>query len=526
MTTTMTVPCYTFQHVRQASVAESLSLRAEATIHCLPDDLLLLIIGFVDVKDILALRKTSRRFYSMTKLRWVWHDAMKRHVIDKGLPVPAAGIDLKTFSAEHLEARAVHAARFHENWCSPQPKPRRSIEFHAAKCLPEETPEQHRPTVSQVLFLPGCNGEFLVTLVGRTITCWEVPLDGSGAYRVAEWVSSQKVDQIIVNEEAGSRAVLAYVTGDTSTDGVVDVCALGLDKFHGRFVLMTRLKGNRNNVLPLHAMRGEYVLFGDPLVAWFFRPPVEARSMGKLHGDVLVPDRPNKILAVKVIGRYVLVVREQSFQLDYAPVWNRVRTWHPKIRGACVHVDLPVSDAVVVARTTGGGGEGPCEWPAEPVTVLARCNDDGLDTIQQFDLLPLPAGAQRVDEPFRVPCVFPEVYTHVVVVPPSCGRLSAGPGGKGFWMQTRNVTTRHSTYPARCLMGFHVTSNDEPGDAKARVCEGNNLHLCSGNLYSRRCDMGEILWKKYSIVSTALEDTVGRIAIGDRTGRVEVLDFA
>ncbi|KAL6302334.1 hypothetical protein BKA93DRAFT_751237 [Sparassis latifolia] len=56
---------------------------------------------YVELKDILALRKTSKRFYSMTKLRWVWYDAMKRHVIAKSLPVPAADVDLRVCSAEH-----------------------------------------------------------------------------------------------------------------------------------------------------------------------------------------------------------------------------------------------------------------------------------------------------------------------------------------------------------------------------------------------------------------------------------------
>ena len=36
-----------------------LATRAAGTIHCLPDDVLLLIISFVDVRDILSLRKVS-----------------------------------------------------------------------------------------------------------------------------------------------------------------------------------------------------------------------------------------------------------------------------------------------------------------------------------------------------------------------------------------------------------------------------------------------------------------------------------
>lgn len=158
--------------------------------------------------------QASKRFYTITKLRWVWHDAMKRHVIDRGLPVPAADADLKAFSAEHLEARAVHAARFHDNWCSSKPKATRKIEFRADRPLLDDLNYQNGTSVSQIFFLPGRNGEFLVTAVGRVITCWEVPLDGSGAYRVAEWVSSKKIDQLVMNEDPRHPVVLAYVSGD------------------------------------------------------------------------------------------------------------------------------------------------------------------------------------------------------------------------------------------------------------------------------------------------------------------------
>lgn len=150
----------------------------------------------------------------MSKLRWVWSDAMKRHVIDKGLPVPAADVDIKAFSAEHLEARAVHAAKFHDNWCSPEPRPRRTLEFSADACLTDEAPAQHRSTINRLFFLPGRNGEFVVTVSSRVIACWEVPLDGSGAYRVAEWVSETKIEQVVVNEDPKSEGVLAYATAD------------------------------------------------------------------------------------------------------------------------------------------------------------------------------------------------------------------------------------------------------------------------------------------------------------------------
>lgn len=109
-------------------------------------------------------------------------------------------------------------------------------------------------------------------------------------------------------------------------------------------------------------------------------------------------------------------------------------------------------------------------------------------------------------------------------------------------MQTHNVTTRHAQYPARCLLGFDIcTPHQNPPSRTASkssrfevnllkekpssLQDANDLHICKGQLYARRCDMSEILRKKYSLVTADLEDSVGRIAVGDRCGKIEVLDY-
>lgn len=198
----------------------------------LPDDILLLIISQIAVVDILSLRKvgtphthcnnrmaqtaellkTSKRLCSVTKLRWVWSDAVKRHVIDKGLPVPKAVADLKTLSSKDLEIRVVHATRFHENWNSAAPKARQSVTFDAHRAS-DNLLEFEKPSVRQLFFLPGYNGELLVTLVGSTITCWDVPLDGSKAYIVAEWTHDRKIEQVVVNDEASKTGVVLALIG-------------------------------------------------------------------------------------------------------------------------------------------------------------------------------------------------------------------------------------------------------------------------------------------------------------------------
>ena len=53
----------------------------------------------------------------------------------------------------------------------------------------------------------------------------------------------------------------------------------------------------------------------------------------------------------------------------------------------------------------------------------------------------------------------------------------------------------------------------------------SDLHVCEEAVYSRRCDMSEIMWRKYMLTCADLEDTVGRLAVGDRAGKVIVMDY-
>ena len=148
----------------------------------------------------------------MSKLRWVWYDALRRHVIEKGLPVPAATVaDLKALTAGHLEARTVHALRVHSNWNSPHPRTRTSLDFNIAPYRADLLPEEQCTSVQHVSFLPGRNGQFLLTAVHCRLTAWEVPLGESEAYPVAEWVFDRRIEQVIVNDDPQAEVVVAVV---------------------------------------------------------------------------------------------------------------------------------------------------------------------------------------------------------------------------------------------------------------------------------------------------------------------------
>ncbi|TFY55727.1 hypothetical protein EVJ58_g8065 [Rhodofomes roseus] len=507
------------------------------TLQMLSDDILLLIISFVEVRDVLIMRQTSKRLFTLSKLRWVWHNAIKRHILDRGLPIPAGGTDLKMLSAEQLEARAVHAAKFHDNWCSANPTARHTLSFSADQYLPEETLESHKSTVSHIAFLPGCSGQFLVTVVGRIITCWEVPFDGSGAYRIADYVSPLQVEQLVINEDSEAEGTLAYLTGSPAQNDPAVVVALSLDKFHGQFLEISRLRSVRGMAYPLHTMHGSYVVLGNAPTIWYYQGPIEAVSLHSSHPLAQI----GEIRAVKIVNRYMVVVRENCMQFIYAPVWRGRRTAWSGQPQLLFQLSPTAIEAIIIHRNAGTEQEDMNDWPSTPVTVLLRCREDGIEMIVQFDLLPgsnkfAQSSAEEASLPSSLLPFARCRRVNAIPVPPSCRKLHASSSGKGFCIQTRHINSRQSSYPARCLLGFHVTARSVvapmssegtgKGEQPKATYLGNDVQYSEKPFYSRRCDMSEIIQRKYAIVSTAFEDTAGRIAIGDRHGQVEVLDFA
>jgi len=128
--------------------------------------------------------------------------------------VPAFIADLKSLSAKELEVRAIHASRFHRNWCSPHPRSKRNVDFPTREPITEDTSsltlsKDHPHPISQVLFPPGYNGELLITVEQKRIACWEIPFDGSEVFLVAErHLVDCVVDALVVNDDPHSEGIL------------------------------------------------------------------------------------------------------------------------------------------------------------------------------------------------------------------------------------------------------------------------------------------------------------------------------
>ena len=247
------------------------------------------------------------------------------------------------------------------------------------------------------------------------------------------------------------------------------------------------------------------------------------------------------MLTVRILGRYVLVAKQQEFQIFSIPEHSPEHGFNgPVDLLASLQWDSPAREIVIFARDELGRDASPSSsqsWPMETVTVLLRETNEGFNTLKQYDFLPNVNRRYIPGTKSILPCIIPTECTRVIPVAPSCCSLSVWPSGKGCWVQTDNVEAKHTEYFARCIMGFNVVSprqaqalQAEHGDKLARGPGphpgANVVHLCDGPLYARRCDMSHILHKRYALKSADLEDVIGRLAIGDKDGKIEVLDYA
>ena len=151
--------------------------------------------------------------HRLSKLRWVWSTATKRLIIERRLTIPALDLGFSSFSAKHFETRAVHAVKFHDNWHSERPAPKRKIKVQL-----RPKPGETCSTVKKVFFLPGKKGEVLVTVTQRAVACWEVPLSGSEGFLLAEIIVPGDIIDAVVNEDPKHEAQIAFTHSGTNPE--------------------------------------------------------------------------------------------------------------------------------------------------------------------------------------------------------------------------------------------------------------------------------------------------------------------
>ncbi|KAF8552642.1 hypothetical protein OG21DRAFT_1486025 [Imleria badia] len=155
------------------------------------DDILIQIFQTLSVHAVLSLRKTSRRYYLLSKLRCVWYARFCVEVLARNLPLPGPPHSLSLLSATELEQRTLRALYLERAW------PRLSANTLVSRYHHHGAGAR----VDQVVFIPG--GTELLTVQGDTVVHWLIvswPGFTQGLKHVGEWTPFEGVPCRIVKD--------------------------------------------------------------------------------------------------------------------------------------------------------------------------------------------------------------------------------------------------------------------------------------------------------------------------------------
>ncbi|KAG8221670.1 hypothetical protein J3R82DRAFT_1955 [Butyriboletus roseoflavus] len=421
----------------------------------LVDDILIQILQALSVHAVLSLRKTSRRYYLLTKLRCVWHARFCADVLARNLPLPGPACPLSLLSATELERRTLRALHLHHAW------PRLS-----ANVLVSKHHHGAGARVDQVVFIPG--GTELLTVQGDKVVHWLIvswPGFAQGLKHVGEWTPFEGVPCRVV-KDGNVPGVIAIGPRDS----------LGSHRFAK--VLSTSLKapfvmlcdyarvpgvvaGIWRHLLLLDTTR-ELGGGGLELLDW----------RAQTTGTALLPRLPDlfgSFLDFVVFAGHILVVWEQCvsvFPIPRVPADGQVVLEHKRVFVFQEAISRPVGFTTCVARRGGAPNadlDQDTDWDADwdwdeqrkrspslalgmsPTLTIAARSRGRAESVSMVMLVPLMDEEDRKAGVLSDTSTFPYRLTylppHVPLTWRSKDQDQGGEGGVGDSVPRRACTT-------------------------------------------------------------------------------------
>jgi hypothetical protein len=228
--------------------------------------------------------------------------------------------------------------------------------------------------------------------------------------------------------------------------------------------------------------------------------------------------------------------------------------------GSEISLDHRCNEAVILPRyatpyCTGTKlASSSCSWPSGGVTVIPRFADGSGVYVMELTLdswyldVLMRTGFSRSNLVDDTQMVYSfQGDGGYMGMSPSCTNYVFGPSGKGICLETRNIGLHRDRHPARCVVGLElepISSADERrriwletrkgkvyGDLMGESARRGKapwilpVRVNFGHIYARRCGVEEVSARKYQLTAIAFEDTIGRVAIGDYNGMIEILSF-
>ncbi|TBU45390.1 hypothetical protein BD309DRAFT_989574 [Dichomitus squalens] len=191
----------------------------------LPTDVLLHIFVYLEIADVVRLRKTCKALEAVTRDRSVWHEALSTRFMHSGIPVPGVQLrdDISSLSSTELERLAIRASRYWANWTSPQPQCYTRLDIRPTP-RPWSSSPSHRTLAIEFVTRRSCL--YLLTLTLCTVSsgrdnrrfafeCWDLQQGQAlgHANRIAELLVSGLLSYS-VDPTPNSKHLLAVTSRD------------------------------------------------------------------------------------------------------------------------------------------------------------------------------------------------------------------------------------------------------------------------------------------------------------------------
>jgi hypothetical protein len=427
-----------------------------------------------------------------------------------------------------LQQAGVRAAKFDRIWSSSGVTSTRQLEFDTTSLVLQAL-KSTRPfedddasvlltawsCVQHVESLPG---DIILTVhSSQHLILWRVPRGEDEARHtdIHALIAGQPFGGLVVDRTPGptTNICVAVLGHNTAT-----LCVAEFDPLHAK---LGRLNYLNADMPPrtLWAMRGNLVLYSDP-------PMVVDTETRKIR--FLIQPDPNLVQATPVIAAtflfddLVLVVQRQAILvLRIAPCEA------DDIIGVVpFHAESQYQlEASIVLAPSLVSREG---W-TQPVATIVGLSPNMMTSTPLYYKASTDgtSGEWHVGEKA-------ERFT-----PPSATGIVMGTAGRGIWLENRPQLSigpagrRHGrsasdARPMRCVVGLDVplVRTGAPSDASADDLQADLLRVQDKSLFERPCGMGEVVTRKYGIMSATIDDAAGRIVLGNRDGKVRVMDFA
>ncbi|KAF5316202.1 hypothetical protein D9619_006279 [Psilocybe cf. subviscida] len=505
----------------------------------LPTDIFKVIIGFLDLRDVYAIKLVCREFHDLTKTRALWSSLVRRYVLNQCLPIPGLrGKVLDQLSAPELEQCLCRALRLRRNWVSPLPAIVNRL------TLPGIIPKTR---IVSMHLIPNHERALLLSLSMQTsptrkftLQCWDI--EARPPVRLAAYECNRFRGSAVNKESRNGERVIAVLDPHLHILSLDD--KLTSEAQDGRFVT-TAVFPDETNTIQLFS--------GSSLLCRGNNGTMHLLDIDSPNSRIHLqsPHQASPVLDVVITSEYILVLR--STHLEFYAITNHFPDNAPSVptpnspTAPTLHPlfiyqwQWRIDNAGMTIRRSVPGST-----LRTPISILLRYGSYfpwAINILHHYDLQPnhnyIPdSPTTQTNLPFEFPPVLRETIGSPVRLH-ATSDMAIGSYGTAIWTDSHTEDFYGHADRGQRVAGRFSRRNLRPsGSVKVeREREGEGLGTgvpeeedeegedVSDQVASAVATSVYVHQEEDSWVRIALDETEGRIFLGRDDGCIEVLEY-